>query len=213
MCVSDIINKNMSVVIGLLALFVQLFTLVLAWRIYKNFGVKKQYLNLQLNIVNELATSITKTKIYTTFYLKGKPPKKSPLLDLPRSITSFTFNVFSIVYRFDSEKYEKIYIRGIEIEQTLPFLVYRNNPMLPAKIAERLSELFLDLGCQLVPQEHEYPPDYVELSATGISKEEYSMPELVYEYKESKEFVKQVKELRTEIINWLKDYGAEDINF
>ena len=46
-------------------------TLLLAWRIYKNFDVKKSFLNEQLKLICELSNSIYSTGIPANFASSG----------------------------------------------------------------------------------------------------------------------------------------------
>lgn len=188
-------------------------TLLIAWKIYKNFDVKKQYLNQQLSAVNELASAISKTQVRFSFYYKGKPPESEPDWEVPYAHSSYPLNFFSPTNFWDTKKYPKVFIRGNYLNQVFPFIEYRHNPLLPSKIANRLNDLYESIEYTLPIQEQDMPNHYILLSAIGLSKDEYSMAGHIYKYKDSVALKNEAEYLRKEIIDWLKDYGAEDVNF
>jgi len=204
---------DIDLLLKLLGPALSIVTLFLAWKIYKNFDVKKQYLNQQLLIVNKLASDIASNEVYFTFYLRAQPPPNySGNQDLPRSITGYRLDFFSSTMATDVEKFPKVFVQGRYITEVFPFLDYRNNPLLPSKIAKCLRELYYPLEYTLSISDDDLPDNYITLSPIE-RKNNDPLSSFLYPYQDSKDLKQKSENLRKEIIEWLKTYGAEDINF
>lgn len=195
---------------------ISVFTLILAWKIYQNFDVKKQYINKQLNVVTELSSELTKTKICVSFYLKIPDSVQT---NAKHALTTFDdLNFFSLMSEFNPS-YKEVFIRARSIHQIFPFIDYRLNPILPSAIANKLKSLNKYLEYSLGVKVDEIPDSYLVLSpiVKPMTSQEYKNPDIVlptftYQYKSVQELKEEIIALRKEIIEWLKKYGADDIN-
>lgn len=160
-------------------------------------------------IVTDLSLAITKTQFEIGCYFK-LPPVKDPRVELPgtHGITRWTDNLFALTSV--KKEYEKVYIYTNNINELLPFLEYKSNPLVPSKIAGHLNDLYMAVEYSLPVSKDESFDNYILLSIKATKEE--GTTKYMYFYKTRTEFNEQVENLRQEIINWLRKYGAEDIN-
>lgn len=196
---------------------VSILTLVLAWKIYKNFDVKKQYLNKQLNVVTELSSELSKAKVCVSFYLKIPDSVQTPQKQVLTQFDDLDF--FSLTNEFNPG-YKRVLIKARSIHQIFPFIDYSLNPILPSSIAIKLKSLNKYLEYSSAVNADAISDSYVVLSqatkyiiSTAYKNSEVVLPEFTYEYKNIQELKEEIIALRREIVEWLKKYGAEDINF
>lgn len=186
----------------------------IAYKAFKNFDVKKQFHNKQLEVVSELATNISDSKLSNMTYKVSIDPNGKE----HQIATGFTFNFFEIALGFDYSKFDMIVVRSNNIENTFPFLKFKNHPMLPKSIAIELGKLYRPLQYSFALNEKDIPKNYVvlyqEVKSRNTEKEEdYSQSWTYKLYDNPKEFNKDVLSLRNSIIDWLNDYGADNLNF
>lgn len=208
-----------SRLIEALGLLVNILTLLFAYRIYRNFDIKKSHINKQLETVLSLVQSINDTLILTNY--RSKIPQK--ILDtLPEQInyrsvvTSWYFSLFMIAdfkNEHDKKTNNKDIYLSANIKTILPFLSYINNPLLPKSIAEKLSKFyspFIKYGTFDKASE-----EFVELMPLKHTESEakFQLPDLLDTYHNWANFISCSRNLKKEIENWLNKYGSEDINF
>jgi hypothetical protein len=143
---------------------------VIAYKAFKNFGVKEQFHNKQLTLVTELATEISSTVLSNMMYeTKTAPNGKDHLI-----ATGFTLSFFEISLGFDYKKFELMCVTTNNIENTFPFLKYRKNPVLPPNIARQLDKLYRPLQYSLTIQKDDLPKNYIMLYAKNVAEDDYS---------------------------------------
>jgi hypothetical protein len=195
-------------VISLWLLVSNIFLVWIAYKAYRNFDVKKQFHNKQLTIVTELASEISSLIISNMMCKFSQMPdgKITPIK------TGFRFNFIDISF-YDYSEYFGIYIiEDNNIENLLPFLKYRNNPVLPNSIAVHLTKLYKPLQYSLGIRSDDFDFNYVYFYNNYINQNNSSVP-LFYEYyKNPADFNRDCRDLQIAIIKWFKDYGAEDVN-
>ena len=113
----------------------------IAYKAFKNFDVKKQFHNKQLEVVSELATNISDSKLSNICYKVSIGPDGKE----HQIATGFTFSFLEIALGFDYSKFDMIIVRSNNIENTFPFLKLKNHPMLPKSIAIELGKLYRPL--------------------------------------------------------------------
>lgn len=101
---------------------ISLLTLFIAWRIYKNFDIKKSFLGQQLKVVFDLSNELHNFGLPTLFVGGGTAS------NYPRFF--YFFNQQGI------EGYGKIYFSNIPPIEIFPFIKFMHNPLLPKPIAE-----------------------------------------------------------------------------
>jgi hypothetical protein len=181
---------------------------VIAYKAFKNFGVKEQFHNKQLTLVTKLATEISSTILSNMMYNTSTDPNgKDHLI-----ATGFTLSFFEISLGFDYKKFNLMCVKSNNIENIFPFLKYRNNPILPPSIAKQLSKLYRPLQYSLTIQEDDLPKNYIILYSKNVVEEDYSKDWIYEFYNNPTDFTTDCKALRISIIDWFKEYGAEDIN-
>ena len=134
-----------SFIISFWSLIFNIILVIIAYKAFKNFDVKKQFHNKQLDIVSELATSISSTVLSNMMYHMSTDPngKKHQIA------TGFTFSFFEIGLGFDYSKFNLMCVKSNNIENTFPFLKYKNHPLLPKSISEELNKIYRPLQYQL----------------------------------------------------------------
>jgi hypothetical protein len=202
-----------------LSLLISGTTLFLAYRIYRNFDIKKTHINKQLSVILSLVEEINNTQIQVGFY--SKIPTEI-LLELPEQVRpqnkedavfdSWYYSLFLIASGNIGYQQQDVYISS-DIMNVLPFLHYMNNPLLPSKIADKLHKFyspFNNLGS------FEFASDkYVVLSSTNKHENvrKFQYPSMIDTYKNWDNFIICARELKKEIKDWLETYGSKDINF
>lgn len=189
-----------------ISLILTFITTIIAWKIYQNFDVKKQYINKQLDTVTALSAEITKTKVRIAFY-RAIP---NPNTEINHSLEIYELDFFALGV-LPNEKFENVFIKARTINQLLPFINYKSNPILPKSIAKSLTALHKYIEYSFSTKKEELmTKSYILLSPLKFTSEDNIV--FIYEYMKCSELNQKVFELRNEIVNWLKKYGAEDIN-
>jgi hypothetical protein len=195
-------------IISVWGLVINSILVVLAYRAFKNFGVKEQFHNRQLALVTELTTEMSSLILSNMMYNTSTDPQgKEHIIS-----TGYTLSFFEISLWFDYQKFNLMCVRSNNIENTFPFLKHRNNPILPSSIAKQLEKLYRPLQYSMTVQKDELPKNYVLLYYKNIDRDDFSKDWLYKYYDNPDDFSKDCKALRTSIIEWFKDYGADDIN-
>lgn len=197
-----------SFIISLWSLIVNIILVVLAYKAFKNFDVKKQYHNKQLELISNLAIDISSTVLSNMLYeTKTDPTGEDHLI-----ATGFTLSFFEISIGFDYSKFDSIYVLSNNIENTFPFLRYRKNPILPKSIAIELNKLYRPLQYNRAVKKEFLPKNYIKLYSNNIDDSDISKTWLYEFYKSPNDFQKDSLALRKSIVDWFKEYGAEDLN-
>ncbi|WP_281233823.1 hypothetical protein [Flavobacterium gelatinilyticum] len=197
-----------SFLISLWGLVLNIILVVIAYKAFKNFDVKKQFHNKQLELVSDLATDISSTILSNMLYeTKIDPHGKEHLI-----ATGFTLSFFEISIGFNYSKFESIYVASNNIENCFPFLKHRKNPLLPKSIAKELNKLYRPLQYSFAVEKDKMPKNYVKLYSRNIDEDDYSKTWLYELYKSPSHFNTDSLAIRKSIIDWFKEYGAEDIN-
>ena len=190
-----------------LSFVMQLITLGLAYRIYKNLDLKKSFASKRLESVLSLNNEISKTLINFQQY------RKETYLDaFPSGFSEIAFeaSLFDILRLTGQEKYGKIYIIGSRLD-FMPYISYTENPLLPRIIASKLKKfkyLLINSDPNL-----EKSVNYVILSYKGRDNNE--IPSKVLDsdaYQDWNSFLSSSRELKAAMDDWMKKYLPEDIN-
>lgn len=197
-----------SFIISLWGLVLNIILVILAYKAFKNFDVKKQFHNKQLELVSNLATDISSTILSNMLYeTKTDPNGKEHQI-----ATGFTLSFFEISIGFNYSKFESIYVSSNNIENCFPFLKHRKNPLLPKSIAVELNKLYRPLQYSLAVKKDKLPKNYIKLYSKNIDDEDYSKTWLYELYKSPAQFNEDSLAIRKSITDWFKEYGAEDLN-
>jgi hypothetical protein len=178
------------------SLLLSSLTLLLAYRIYKNFDIKKSHVNKQLNTVLQLIEEINQCLIPVSFWRKipenilAKLPEH--LREKKATLESWHYSLFTIASLDNAhQKFQDIYLSaGVKLSEFYsPFTQYTN--------FERASER------------------YVELKSAKMEGTELLLqfPDLIDTYKSWDNFILASKNLKLEIEKWLNKYGSKDVNF
>ena len=195
-------------IIGFFSLILNFALVIIAYKAFKNFDVKKQFHNKQLEIVSELSTAISSAELSNMFY-KGST---APNGEVHQIMTGYTLSFYEIALAFDYSKFELICVRSSNIENTFPFLKYRRNPLLPKRIAKALDKLYRPLQYSITVKPEKLKMDYVLLYTKHIDKDDISKDWKFEIYKTPAQFTEDAANLRSAIIEWFKEYGADDLN-
>src|ERR1035438_7792039 len=174
---------------------ISILTLILAWRIYKNFDIKKSFINEQLKVVCALSNDLYKLGLNTNLLSAGR--------------ASRYFRFFDFFDRNENDKkYSEIYFSTFYTNEVLPFIEYRHNLLLPKNISEVIEQF--DIKSTKPTVEKDLPQSY-----TFIFSQNHENNEDIYcyLYMDYDEFYDLTKRLIKEITKWLNDFGATDINF
>ena len=202
-----------GLIISFWGLVVNVILLILAYKAFKNFDVKKQFLNKQLDVVSELASEISTMELSNMMYRMVEDPDG----ESHRIVTGYTMGFYSIVLSINPSDYDLICVQGSNIEHVLPFLKFRTHPLLPKPIAKQLNKMAKPVQ-GLSIRKDKLPPSYVLLYNEKKKDQELTSSEKISQtfiypyYKNPAEFTKDSLELRREIIKWFEEYGAKDIN-
>lgn len=219
---SDLINSSILSELATFLTFILAFwglalnaaLVIIAYNAFKNFDVKKQFHNKQLEIVSELASQISGTTLSNMSYRISIDPNGRE----HQIMTGFTFNFFEIALGFNYSKYDMIVVLSNNIENTFPFLKFKNHPMLPKTIATELEKLYRPLQYSFPLDEENIPKNYVKLygktEVPESKKEEDFSRSWMYElYSNPKDFNKDALSLKNSITHWLNEFGADNLNF
>ena len=195
-------------IISFWGLISNLILVWIAYKAFKNFGVKEQFHNKQLTLVTDLATEISSTVLSNMMYYTSTDRNGKDHL----TATGYTLSFFEISLGFDYKKANLLCVRSNNIENTFPFLKHRNNPVLPPSIAKQLNKLYRPLQYSFAIQKDDLPKNYVFLNSKDVAENDYSKDWIYKFYDNPSDFTTDSKALRTSIIDWFKEYGADDIN-
>ena len=217
MSFSNFFEFNLNEIVTIL---ISAFTLIFAYKIYKNFDVKKTHVNKQLETVLDLIQEINKTRIVVCFWTKipkeildrrsGKVP--DILNNYKATLMSYEYSLFNLTMCDDKEsQYDDIYFSS-KVNEILPFISFVNNPLLPKEIAKKLSKFYSPIVSY--KSFDDASEKYVELRSLSDENETtFQKPDFMDTYESWTNFIKCTKQLKNELENWLKKYGSEDINF
>jgi hypothetical protein len=199
-----------------LGLLINFLTLLFAYKIYRNFDIRKAHINKQLDTVLDLVQEINQTLIPVNFWRKVP---KHVLESLPdqfkekAALEGWHFTLFIIGdLKNETPKFDNVFL-STNIKSILPFILYMNNPLLPPKIAESLSRFYSPLVSY---GSFENASDkFVELSTLSKHEQDagFQFPDIPDTYKTWDSFIESAKNVKVQIDKWLKKYGTTDINY
>ena len=200
----------LTFIISFWGLVLNLILVGLAYKAFKNFDVKKQFHNKQLEIVSELTTSISSLELSNMFFRISKDPNGVD----HQIATGFTFSFFEIALGFDYSKFELMCVKGNNLENTFPFLKYRNHPLLPKSISIQLKKLYKPLQYSFAANEEDlksknYVLIYVDRKPI---KDDYPSQWMYVYYKNPSNFSEDVASIKKSITDWYYEYGADNLN-
>ncbi|EOW6613634.1 TPA: hypothetical protein NJ057_004705 [Vibrio parahaemolyticus] len=197
-----------NTVIAFWSMMLNVVLVVIAFRAFKNFDVKKQYHNGQLEVMTKLVNEMVDFN-YGAMFCR---PSISPSGDKHIIKEGYIYNFFQHVLGFNYDSVESLYGRSRNIENIFPFLRYRNHPMIPVHIAKKLHTLYRPFHYQRAVLEKDMSDNRVMLSSETVSKDEL-LHDAYYEITDdAKTYIKECIELRLAIKSWFEKYGADDIN-
>lgn len=185
------------------------FTLILAYKIYKSFDVSKKSKEKQLNTVFDLVK-----EMQTSFVLFDS--SKNALMS-----SQFHFNQFEKLLEVDYYKaaFESQDVKFDDELFLMPYTEYSNNPFLPITIAKELKPLsnwsynFKNEKGKLIDENNHYLL-YIYSEEEGhfnsLKSQTHVNPSLAF--KNIYEYINQVLKLYAAINKWLKDHGVTDLN-
>jgi hypothetical protein len=191
---TDFFNYFLNPYLQIGGFFVTIVTLILAWKISKNFDVKKTYINEQLKIVCQLSNELYNFGLPTQLVSGG--------------IASNYPRFFNFFNQKGIESYKSIYFSTMQIEDILPFINYQHNILLPEKIAKRIKAF--DVMRYQPTDDKDMPQRYIFIYTLNKKENDNNF---FYYYMDYNLFYEYSILLVDEIANWLKGYGAKDINF
>lgn len=168
-------------------------TLLFAYKIYKNFDVKKSFLKEQLKTVCDLSNELYNFGLPTYYMGAGS--------------ASSHHRFFNFFNQQGIEKYQEIYFTTMSIDKILPFTNYQHNILLPKPIAEVIKKF--DRNMYKSTKKDTLPQNYILILHPQKTEKEYIN---YYYYMSYDTFYNLSSELVTEISKWLERYGAIDIN-
>jgi hypothetical protein len=175
---------------------ISFFTLIIAWKIFNNFDVRKSFLKEQLKIVCELSNELFSFGLPSTLVSGG--------------IASNYPRFFNFFNQKGVASYEKIFITTMYIDEILPFIKYQHNILLPKPIADRIKDF--DLTLYSPTKKEDMPQKYILILHTQYDKNEVNKIHY-YGYMDYDKFYDLSILLVNEISNWLENYGTSKINF
>ncbi len=197
-----------NTVVAFWSMMLNVVLVVIAFRAFKNFDVKKQYHNGQLEVMTKLVNEMVDFN-YVAMYCRssiGLNGKKYIIKD------GYAYNFFQHLLAFNYDSVDSLYGRSRNIENIFPFLKYRNHPMIPVYIAERLHSLYRPFHCQLAVLESKMSDNRVMFYSEMVSKDELLYDSYYEITDDAKAYINECIELRRAIKLWFENYGADDIN-
>jgi len=214
------VTELVSTIAGILGVIISAITLFIAYKIFRNFDAKKTHINKQLETVLNLIEEINKKSISVEFKHKIPQHILEKMKNMPEHLErgkstfiSYEMTLFSIS-RLKNPKVEYgnvLLNTNTEVLDLLTFIKYIYNPLLPTSISDRLKAFYSPV--RNFKQFDNLSENFVVLSPNNHKDESYSYPDYAVAFKDWDSFINCSIELKTEIHNWLKRYGADDINF
>ena len=169
--------------------------LLLAYKIYKNFDIKKSFLKEQLKTVCELSNQL---------YDFGLPT---------RLISGGTASNYPRFFKFFDQQgvdtYQNIYFTTHRVDDILPLINYQHNILTPKSIAEIIKEF--DVNIYQSMADNKMPDKYILIFPINENQDKTEKSSF-YFYMEYEKFYTLSVKLVKAITNWLTEYGAKEIN-
>jgi hypothetical protein len=210
-----------GLIVNFIGLIVSIFTLYLAYRIFKSFDVRKNHINKQLETVLNLVQEINDTVFKISDHHKIpqdvlEQMKKSPV----SSNYTTTFSSIQSTLWFISDGNPSIHedsnvFLKTDVKTTMPFLNYMNNPLLPKTIALKLGAFyspFTDYSNSERASDTYFVIVRIKTGEKMDLSQSYQYPHFAKPFENWGNFIFASKDLKDEILRWLKKYGANDIN-
>jgi hypothetical protein len=191
-----------------------ILTLIIAYKVFRNYDAKKVFVKYQIELVLKLAESLEKTLLMFQAHI---------------SLTDFasdSFHVSSInliLKRRETHKHifgKRLLVRNSFWE--IELFTYINNMLLPKKIRKEMLKFYLSVDYPFVTfknEELQKMQDIVILTALDEKKLESNYtpsPESLSaheinnpKFKNTDDFLSAILELKKTIVGWLQDYGIE----
>ncbi|MES2112719.1 MAG: hypothetical protein V4577_28465 [Bacteroidota bacterium] len=211
----------LSVIVSFSPLLIGFVLLNVAIKAAKNFDVKKQFHNKQFEQVCGLAQEILDTKIKVAIYQKSEAN-----VNYGYNKTGYAITFYSLGDFIKSRIIESAYLES-RIDDILPFLRYRYNPLIPKIISSALFKLekeAFNSPVHLEPSDEilenidfasyfgRRPDNYIVIGT-------YSPEAQIVENSWTSPYFNNISDLRENADNirsvllaWFKVYGADDIN-
>jgi len=214
--------SGLSAVIAFASLTISFVLLNVAIKAAKNFDVKKQFHNKQFELVCQLAQEILDTKLSFGYYQKSDRKNSK----YTHNKTGYAITFYMLGGYIKARQIDSVYLRN-SIDEVLPFLRYRFNPLIPKVISAALTRLAQG------KVDHANSPSFPEESLEGADLEElfFKKPDnyvslAVYDlitpvvedkwaglyYTDAVAIQKDADDIRETLLKWFKAYGADDIN-
>lgn len=188
------------------------FTLLLAWRIFKTLDVHKKFAEKQLTVVLELIAHFESIRLIGNFYeVDGKKTRGAHFIRFNK-----LYNTVSNV----SDANRPLVIHA-DVVESMMFTQFQYNPFLPKSIAIEMRKMFGESGHMIIekprpneilisfPNAKEYPIAIKETANDEIQKWRRMEGKPFNTYGE---YINQLLVVKRSIYNWLSKYGATDIN-
>ena len=191
------IYDNYKLFLEIGGLIVSIFTLILAWKIYRNLDVKKSFVNEQLKVVCDLSNDMRNFGMYCNYISGG----------VARNYPRFFDFFYGDLNREELKKYRTIYFSTMRPIEVLPFIKYSHNILLPKSIATIVEQF--DINILNPTWVNDLPNSYTLIHSENSEIKESNN---CYYYMDYDKFYELTGKLVSEIIKWLNSYGAKDIN-
>lgn len=213
--------SSLSAILSFSSLTISFILLNVAIKAARNFDVKKQFHNKQFQVVCDLAQEILNTKVKLRYYHKSKLDGSNA----KQIRTGYLINFYLFPDFLKDKQIFSVY-KATDIDEIIPFLRYRYNPLTPKVISTALGNLSDNLIKK--PLIYDAPDEIMEnldISAyIGARPDEYMLllPNIddanIFEdwsdiyFDDQEMFRLNCENVRQALLKWFKVYGAEDIN-
>ena len=187
-------------------------TLILAYKIWKNYDIKKHFVKRQLDTVFELYNDITKAQIK----IELKDDNYTDILFKNKKLTVKLSNIINMLGNMEMQRYlntTPLYVDLFIISTDMPYMKYIENPFLPQPIVNQLRGLW---GGFKYVNELPTTGKYVVISNADESLKPNWKP--LYgkvdseTYDSFKNYVTQLLSVKKSVQIWLKQFGVQDMN-
>lgn len=201
-------SSFLSLIVSFAGLLISFVLLNVAIKAFKNLDVKKQFISKQLDAVSDLAKESSNTT-YSVRYVQFINNEKAS--DLLFVSTLYELIDFPSLY----PDVNHILLSSNMFELTMPFIRFKDNPLLPKDIADKLREINTRLQFTKGKSLDSFSNSFAILKLRREVSYNVVGPvnTFFFEYLGPPQLLSnQLANLKQSIIDWLKKYGAEDLN-
>ncbi|EPZ4992895.1 hypothetical protein ACXOI2_003635 [Vibrio cholerae] len=208
---SEVASQFASVIGAVIAFWsfgLNVVLVYIAYKAFENFDVKKQYHNSQLEIMSQLTREVAEFEFRVMFYRPSVDPwgEKHSIAEGWRH--NF-FDMISFKYRSD----QVFYGRSRNMENFMPFLKYRNHPLVPRYIADQLFKLYKPFHYMIGSTDEKVNDDYRAVFYSDLVPADELLSNSLYKISDNaEEYINECRELQSLIKKWFEKYGADDVN-